>query len=177
MEDRASSAFARIESSLAPRKSRNARTTTEGPPSCRATIRSNIGLAQAERISHHSTEDCSRRQVRWLCLPLLQPTRGLLHRIRLVLNPRRKTLSSARSNNCDENTRSSLPVKKYESFIRKVRKPNLVNSNFHDRGRTATRRSRSNTLDCRFLLRSSERVRVMATSNRPLSYAWSSSTG
>jgi hypothetical protein len=34
-------------------------------------------------------------------------------------------LRSARSNDCVENTRRSLPVKKYESFIRKVGKPNL----------------------------------------------------
>src|ERR1700726_3906313 len=46
-----------------------------------------------------------------------------LHRIRLGLNPRRKTLRPARSNDCVENTRCSSSVKKYESFIGKVGKP------------------------------------------------------
>src|ERR1700722_16626340 len=40
IEDRASLAFARIASALAFRKSRNVRNTTEGSPSCHATIRS-----------------------------------------------------------------------------------------------------------------------------------------
>src|ERR1700733_5189333 len=35
-----------------------------------------IDPAQAERTAHHSTGDCSWRQVRWLRLPPPQPTRG-----------------------------------------------------------------------------------------------------
>src|SRR5450755_1671616 len=48
-----------------------------------------------------------------------------LHRIRFVLNPWRKSLRSARSNDGVENTRCSFSVKKYESFISKIGKPNL----------------------------------------------------
>src|SRR5580704_8704725 len=48
-----------------------------------------------------------------------------LHRIGLVLNPRRKTLGSARCNDGVENTRCALTVEKYESFVGKVGKPNL----------------------------------------------------
>src|SRR3984893_16109877 len=43
-----------------------------------ATLRSgrDTDPAQAERTAHHSTGDCSWRQVRWLRLPPPQPTRG-----------------------------------------------------------------------------------------------------
>lgn len=48
-----------------------------------------------------------------------------LHGIRLVFNPGRKALSPAGSNDHVEDTRRSLPMKKYESLIGEVCKPNL----------------------------------------------------
>ena len=53
MEDRASSAFARIASALALRKSRNVRNTTEGSPSGHATmIRSRYRLSGTSRTNY-----------------------------------------------------------------------------------------------------------------------------
>jgi hypothetical protein len=56
----------------------------------------------------------------------LNQRKDRLHRIRLVLNPWRKTLRSASSDDCVENDGRSFSVEKDESFISKVGKPNLL---------------------------------------------------
>jgi len=80
-------------------------------------IRSRYRSGTSRTNRTHSTGGCSWRQVRMAYASRLNQREDRLHRIWLVLNPRRKTVRSARSNDGVENNRRSFSVKKYESFI------------------------------------------------------------
>ena len=127
MEDKASSAFARIASALAFRKSRNVRNTAEGSPSGHIGDQVEIQIIRHKPNELHTIRPEIARGGRYDGYAFLRLNQGedRLHRIRLVLHPRRKAVRSARSNDGVENSGCSFAVKKYESFIRKVGKPNL----------------------------------------------------
>jgi len=131
MEDRASSAFARIASALAPRKSRKCaqydRGLAEWPRSDEVEIQIRNKPNELHTIRPKIARGGRHDGYAFLCL---NQREDRLHRIRLVLNLRRKTFRLAGSNNCVENNRCSLSMKEYESFISKIGKPNLFDLPF-----------------------------------------------